>query len=245
MSSPAAEPSSNAGVVGLIPARGGSKRIPRKNIRPFHGRPMIVHTIDTMTASQVFDRIVVSTDDDDVARVAEQAGAEAPFRRPAELADDHAGTGAVVRHAIDELEQRGGEVRALCLVYPTAVFTTADDLVEAGRRLAAGTLDYVFSATRYAAPIERALRRRDDGTCAMVSPEHLLTRSQDLQEAFHDVGQFYWGTGDAWRAAVPVMQGRSEIFEIPPWRVQDIDTPDDWHRAELLFELLERVESGR
>ncbi len=243
MSSP--EPERTGIVVGLVPARGGSKRIPRKNIRPFHGRPMIARTIETMTAAAMFDRIVVSTDDDEIAAIAEGAGAEAPFRRPAELADDHAGTGAVVRHAIVELERDGAPVDALCLVYPTAVFTTSADLSGAGARLLTGSLDYVFSATRYAAPIERALRRRDDGTCEMVWPEHLLTRSQDLEDAYHDVGQFYWGTGDAWRAATPVMQGVSEIFEIPPWRVQDIDTPDDWQRAELLFELLERVGPDR
>ncbi len=227
--------------VGILPARGGSKRIPRKNVKPFRGRPLIGHAVETMLDSEVFDRVVVTTDDDEVATIAEAAGAEAPFRRPPELSDDATGTGAVIRHAIAEVE-RDGPLDEICLVYPTAVFITADDLRSALARLRAEPeLQYVFSATTFPAPIERALQVGPDGRASMLRPEHLLTRSQDLEERFHDVGQFYWGRRQAWVEAVPVMTGRSVLHEIPRWRVQDIDTPEDWRRAEVLHELIERL----
>jgi len=228
-------------VLGIVPARGGSKRIPRKNIKPFHGIPLIERSIETLHKAGVFDRVVVSTDDTEVAEVARAAGAEVPFMRPAALADDNSGTGTVIRHAITELESEPegadgfGEI---CLMYPTAVFVTPQDIRAGLAQLRMSDSEYVFAATRFAAPIERALVADDQGHCSMKWPEHLLTRSQDLRPAFHDVGQFYWGQRDAWAAGIPVMTGRSEILEIPSWRVQDIDTPDDWYRAELLFEVL-------
>lgn len=233
--------------IGIIPARGGSKRIPRKNVREFHGRPLIAHSITAMVDSGIFDRIVVSTDDDEIADVAIAAGAEAPFRRPDELSDDHTGTGAVIRHALDMLIDASADgstvdETAVCLMYPAAVFVTPDDLSAALETLIENTVDYVFSASRFSAPIERALAIGDDGLASMLEPEHLLTRSQDLDDRFHDVGQFYWGRCSAWRAATPVMTGRSMVHQIPAWRVQDIDTADDWTRAEILFELLARLD---
>ena len=186
-------------IVGIIPARGGSKRIPRKNLRPFLGVPIIVRTIACLLRADVFDRVVVSTDDDEIATVAEEAGAQVPFRRPDELADDHAGTDAVVRHAIQELESRTGRrLGFVCAVYPTAVLATPGDVRSALQLLRAGDADFVFSATTFPYPIQRALRQRPDGTSEMFHPEHLMTRSQDLDPAFHDAGQFYWGRRDAW-----------------------------------------------
>lgn len=230
--------------VGVIPARGGSKRIPRKNIKLFHERPLIVRAVDTMQAAGIFDRIVVSTDDDEIAAIATSAGAEAPFRRPAELSDDNAGTGAVIRHAIEVLEAESSTTfDHVGLVYPGAVFITSADLREAFAVLVERQIDYVFSATTFPAPIERALALDGDGLCQMVDPSQLLTRSQDLSERYHDVGQFYLGRRDAWMASIPVMTGRSVLHEIPRWRVQDIDTPEDWTRAELLYELIRRSDS--
>lgn len=241
--------SASAGIsVGLLPARGGSKRIPRKNIKPFHGQPLIARTVATMLASGVFDRIIVSTDDAEIADVAVAAGAEVPFLRTPDLADDVTGTGAVVRDALARLEADPRHapgapeaIGALCLVYPAAVFVTATDLADAHGQLIASGRQYVMSASTYPAPIERALRRDTSGAVSMVDPARLLTPSQQLEPAFHDVGQFYWGRRDAWAAGVPVMRGDTEIFEIPHWRVQDIDTPDDWTRAEILFEIIERI----
>ena len=185
---------------------------------------------------------MVSTDDPEIAEIARASGAEVPFVRPVELADDTTGTGAVIRHGINALEgtPEGTELAALCLVYPAAVFVRPNDLRDAFDQLQAENVEYVFSATTFPSPIQRAIAREENGQAKMFWPEHLLTRSQDLPEAWHDVGQFYWGRRDAWVGAVPVLTGQSLIHEIPRWRVQDIDTPEDWVRAELLFEMLQR-----
>lgn len=226
--------------VALLPARGGSKRVPRKNVRPFLGVPLIERTIGTVLETGIFRRVVVSTDDDEVAEVATAAGAEVPFRRRAELADDHTGTRPVVQHALRWLEQDEGSLPDLaCLVYATAVLTMPDDLVAARDQLVAGDMEFVFSAAAYPAPVHRAVRRRPDGGCELLWPEHVRTRSQDLPEAFHDVGQFYWGRSSAWLTTGSVFEARSALYEIPHWRVQDIDTHDDWKRAELLVRLLD------
>jgi N-acylneuraminate cytidylyltransferase len=238
-------PLERGNAVGIVPARGGSQRIPRKNIKPFHGVPLIVRSIRTMLDSGVFARIVVSTDDPEIADLAVSAGASVPFLRPAELADDMTGTGAVIRHAIAELDALDDArttppdpAQAICLMYATAVFVTPADLRSSLHTLLRSDVDYVFAAAAYSAPIERALERDADGYGRMLWPEHLLTRSQDLPQRFHDVGQFYWGRRASWAAGTPVMTARSAIFEIPAWRVQDVDTPEDWRRAELLFDVL-------
>lgn len=226
-------------VLGLVPARGGSKRIPRKNIRPFHGTPLIAHTLSMMLDSGVFDRVIVSTDDDEIADIALAAGAEVPFKRPADLADDTTGTGDVVRHAISELQHESYDVAALCLVYPAALFVTADDLAGSLDLLGEGDCDFVFSASTFPSPIQRALRQRPGGLSEMIWPEHLMSRSQDLEATYHDVGQFYWGRREAWQAGKRVLGAHSRMWLIPPWRVQDIDTIEDWTRAELLYQLLD------
>lgn len=224
----------------IIPARGGSKRIPRKNIRPFHGVPMIVRTIEMLRSAATFDRVVVSTDDDEIARLSQDAGAEVPFRRPVELADDHTPTIPVIRHALQEMELQLGRIDQVCCVYPAAVLTEPDDLRAASRIVEAVRPDYVFTATSFPFPIQRALRRADDGSCSMFWPEHRSTRSQDLEPAFHDAGQFYWGLRDAWLEQRPIFSERSRMLVIPRQRVQDIDTLEDWERAELIFQLARR-----
>jgi pseudaminic acid cytidylyltransferase len=222
--------------VAVIPARGGSKRIPRKNVRPLLGVPLLVRTLRVVQECGVFDRVVVSTDDDEVAALAREAGAEVPFRRPAALSDDHTGTRPVIQHAIGQLERdRGSPLGLVCCVYATAVFTTAADLVKARDLLVETAASFVFTATTFPAPIQRALRRLPDGSCEMFEPEHRLTRSQDLEEAYHDAGQFYWGTRDAWLGDEPTFGRSSRLFVLPRWRVQDIDSEEDWQRAELML----------
>lgn len=226
--------------VAVIPARGGSKRIPRKNVRPFAGRPMIAHSIAVAQQSGCFDAIVVSTDDDEIAAVAEAHGAAVPFRRPAALADDHTGTTEVVAHAVQELTASGWDLSYVCCIYATAPLLTAEALSEGLERLRRSGASYAFGVAAFPAPIQRALRITDRGTLEPIWPENVLMRSQDLEPAYHDAGQFYWGTAAAWArgdqahaaAAVPVV--------LPPYRVQDIDTPEDWERAEHLYELLHR-----
>jgi N-acylneuraminate cytidylyltransferase len=224
--------------IAIIPARGGSKRIPRKNIRPFCGKPIIAWPIDAARASGLFDHVIVSTDDPDIAETARGLGAEAPFERPAELADDHAGTIPVIAHATGWARDQGWPVDAVCCIYPTAPMIAPDDLAEGLRLLGEGTHDFVLTATDYASPIFRAFRQAEDGGLAMVFPQHFDTRSQDLPRALHDAAQFYWGRPDAWLTARTLFGPRTTALLIPRWRVQDIDTPDDWTRAEALFRAL-------
>ena len=223
----------------VIPARGGSKRIPRKNIKLFCGKPMIAWSIEATQQSGCFDQIVVSTDDAEIAEVARQCGAQVPFMRPAELSDDHTGTTAVVAHAIDWFADQGQTPAQVCCLYATAPFVSANDLLRGLTVLLDTGSDFAFSVTNYAFPIQRAIRINETGRVEMFNPENFSTRSQDLEEAYHDAGQFYWGRAYAWHqkrmifspAAVPVM--------LPRHRVQDIDTHEDWTRAEWMFRALQ------
>lgn len=219
----------------VIPARGGSKRILRKNIKPFCGKPMIAWSIEAARRSGCFDRIVVSTDDDEIAAIARDLGAEIPFMRPAELSDDHAGTIPVVAHAIRHIQEHDDLPLVVCCIYATAPFVRVRDLQRGGELLGQADCDYVFSVTTYAFPIQRALRIKENGRVEMFHPEHFDTRSQDLEEAYHDAGQFYWGRAEAWLAERPIFSADAEPLVLPRHRVQDIDTPEDWERAELMF----------
>lgn len=221
-------------IVAIIPARGGSKRIPRKNIRDFCGKPMIAWSIETAKKSELFDRIIVSTDDDEIAEVAQRYGAEVPFRRPAELADDYTPTVPVIAHALMQIGIRDNAVE-VCCIYPTAPLLQADDLIRGYRRLNEEDLDYVFGITHFSYPIQRALRLRADGTVGMFAPENYGARSQDLVSAYHDAGQFYWGTREAWLSEKPLFLSQAAGVVLPRSRVQDIDNPEDWEFAEMLM----------
>lgn len=223
--------------VAVIPARGGSKRLPRKNVRAFCGRPIIAWTIETVRQSGLFDRVIVSTDDEEIAEVAGRWGAEAPFRRPAELSDDHTGTVEVVAHATRWLVDKGCPAKAVCCVYATAALLQAEDLARGLRILEGGGWAYVFSATEYASSIFRSFRLHGEGGVEMFFPEQYDQRSQDLPIAMHDAAQFYWGRSDSWTGCKRLFDRHSAAVVIPRWRVQDIDTEDDWRRAELIYEL--------
>ncbi|MCR8913697.1 pseudaminic acid cytidylyltransferase [Marinobacter panjinensis] len=227
--------------VAIIPARGGSKRIPRKNVRDFCSKPMIAWSIDAAWASGCFDRIIVSTDDPEIAEVAIEYGAEVPFIRPPELSDDYAGTIPVIRHAVNWIQQNGEPVDYACCIYATAPFISPEDLQRGWELIQQKAASYVFAVTNYAFPIQRALRITDSGRVAMFNPEHFNTRSQDLEEAWHDAGQFYWGSAEAWLKEMPVFSERAMAVKLPRSRVQDIDTPEDWTYAELMFRVMERV----
>lgn len=229
--------------VAVIPARGGSRRIPRKNIRPFLGVPLLARTVAILQSSELFERIVVSTDDDEVAEVAVEAGAEVPFRRSGALADDHTPTVPVVADAIERLGVHAVGAR-VCCVYPTAVLVQANDLRRAVRLLEGPAVDYVVPVAPFPAPVQRALRVGDDGSCVMICPENLTVRSQDLEPAFHDAGQFYWGATDAWVTQRPVFGPRTRAVVLPPVAVQDIDTEEDWVVAEQKYQLLDAVRRG-
>ena len=222
----------------VIPARGGSKRIPHKNIRPFWGKPMIGWSIEVALKSGCFDKVAVSTDDAEIAEVALDFGAEVPFVRPADLSDDHAPTLPVIAHATSWYQAQGYTPTEVCCLYATAPFVQIDDLQKGLVQLQRSGAQYVFSATDFGFPIQRAMYLSDTGRVAMLHPEHANTRSQDLQETYHDAGQFYWGRAQAWLDQLPFMGADAEIIYLPRYRVQDIDTEADWRRAELLFQAL-------
>jgi N-acylneuraminate cytidylyltransferase len=224
--------------VAIIPARGGSKRVPRKNVRPFAGRPMLAWSIAAARDSGCFDRIVVSTDDAEVADVATAWGADVPFVRPAELADDRTPTLPVIAHALATLGAGGAAIEAVCCLYPTAPLVDADDLRRALTTLRETGADYVFSATTFDFAVQRALTCDAEGRVAPMFPEFIGHRSQDLPLAIHDAGMFYWGTAAAFAAERPIFGPASRAHQIPRYRTQDIDTEEDWVHAELLFKAI-------
>lgn len=202
---------------------------------------MIAWTIKAAQQSRCFDRIIVSTDDVEIADVARSYGAEAPFLRPAELSDDYATTGDVVRHAIKWCSEHGEAPSRVCCLYATAPFLQSDDLIRGLVALDDGDVNFAFSATTYAFPVQRAIKKNVEGRVEMLMPEHFLTRSQDLLELYHDAGQFYWGRTEAWLSGQPIFSTSSVIVMLPRYRVQDIDTLEDWRQAELMFKLMRDV----
>ena len=228
----------------VIPARGGSKRIPRKNIKPFCNKPMIAWSIEAARLSGCFDRIIVSTDDAEIAEVARAYGAEVPFTRPSELSDDHTGTIPVIAHAIDWMNRNADPVEFACCLYATAPFVRAEDLRRGFGVLQHSGAEYAFSVTSYPFPIQRAIRITADQRVEMFSPEHFNTRSQDLEEAFHDAGQFYWGQAEAWLAGKTLFSHDAAPVMLPRHRVQDIDTAEDWERAQLMFAVMRQQDNS-
>ena len=220
--------------IAVIPARGGSKRIPRKNIKNFCGKPMIAWSIKVAILSELFDKIIVSTDDDEIAEVARQCGAIAPFIRPKDISDDYTGTTAVVAHATNWAIKQGYNLDAVCCIYATAPLIQVDDLKSGWEAISNADCDYSFSATDYAAPIFRSFKLTPKGGVEMFFPKEYNTRSQDLPIALHDAGQFYWGRPSAWLEKKCIFGQYSVPIIIPRWRMQDIDNKDDWIRAELL-----------
>lgn len=220
--------------IAIIPARGGSKRIPRKNIKLFDGKPMIAHAILAAKGCGLFEHVLVSTDDEEIASIAREWGAETPFVRPAELADDYAATVPVIAHAIQACRELGWKFAYACCIYPGVPFIQVDDLRKSLDILQQGQVDYCFPVAEFPSAIQRALKRDDNGKMQPFYPEYETTRTQDLEPAYHDAGQFYWGKTQAWLTNSGVHSGGIG-YVIPAWRVVDIDTNEDWRRAELLY----------
>ncbi|ARP94076.1 pseudaminic acid cytidylyltransferase [Bordetella genomosp. 13] len=222
-------------IIVVVPARGGSKRVPRKNVRPFHGKPMLHWPLRAAQDTGLFDRIVVSTDDPDIAEAARAGGAEVPFLRDASLADDVTGTTDVVRDAVVRL--RLPDDAAVCCLYPTAAFVQARDLASGLEALREGGVPWVISVAAYRTPIQRAYLLKEDGLVEPAMPEYMPMRSQDLPQAFFDAGQFYWARAKTWRTAgLRVWDGARPVM-LDANRVVDIDTLSDWAYAERLFAL--------
>jgi pseudaminic acid cytidylyltransferase len=221
----------------VIPARGGSKRIPRKNIRDFCGKPIIAWSIQAAQRSEIFSRIIVSTDDREIADIANTWGAETPFMRSATLADDMTGTIPVIRNAIDEMETLGETFDTICCAYATAPFIQSKDLQKGHDMILEGWA-FVLPVTEFPAPIFRSFRPYESGGLEMFFPEHFSTRSQDLPPAYHDAGQFYWGTAKSWQSDTPLFGKSTYPIKLPRRFVQDIDTEEDWAIAEYMFKAL-------
>lgn len=229
--------------IAVIPARGGSKRIPKKNIRMFAGQPMIAWSIDAGLRSGCFDKVIVSTDDDEIAAVARDFGADVPFVRPLDLSDDFAPTAPVIAHAIEWFSRLGTTIEYACCIYATAPFIQVGDLQSAYNCLRDSDVNFVYPITTFPYPIERALLMAEGNRVSMMHPQHGTTRSQDLIEVYHDAGQFYWGTSAAWIDSVSVLSSPSIGLRVPRSRVHDIDTVEDFELAEIMFKAL--LENGR
>lgn len=222
----------------VIPARGGSKRIPRKNIRLFAGRPILAWPIRAALDSGLFATVMVSTEDEEIARVAREAGAQTPFLRSLHTADDQAALLDVLAEVVGTYRARDEHFDMVCCLLPTATLVTAERLRTGHAMFATGAFDSVFPVTRFPAPIQRALRRDDQGMISMFQPEHYSSRSQDLEPAYHDAGQFYWMSDQTCLDRTPTFSGRAGSFVLDETEVQDIDTEVDWRLAELKHQLL-------
>jgi N-acylneuraminate cytidylyltransferase len=226
----------------VIPARGGSKRIPQKNIKEFFGKPIISYSIEAALKSDCFDRVIVSTDDVEIADIARLYGAEVPFLRPEELSDDLVGTLPVVKHAIEWCEKENEEVDYACCLYATAPFVQRQTLVLAFEQLLKLKAEYCLAMTSFSFPVQRAVKFSGQNRLEMFYPEHSTTRSQDLEEAYHDAGQFCWGKGNAFKGMQSILSELTTPFVLPRHIVQDIDTLEDWRRAELMFQAVKTME---
>ena len=225
--------------VAIIPARGGSKRIPRKNIKLFHGKPLIAYSIEAALKSNLFDKVIVSTDDEEIAKIAIEYGAEVPFIRPAELSDDFTGTGAVIGHALEYLNNQSENYDFVCTLYATAPLTSEKYLIESFEKLKNSNAKSAFSCTSMPFPIQRTFKITSNERCEMFWPENFTKRSQDLEEAYQDAGQFYWTNLNI--DSNQIIFGKDSIpIILPRHLVQDIDTLEDWTRAEFMYEALKK-----
>jgi pseudaminic acid cytidylyltransferase len=226
--------------IAIIPARGGSKRIPRKNIKDFHGMPLIAYSIKVALKSKLFYKVIVSTDDEEIAKIAREYGASVPFIRPIELSDDFTGTGAVVNHALQYLKEQGEIYDFVCTIYATAPFLDEKYLIKGFEKLKNSNARNAFSCTSMPFPIQRTFKITRDERCEMFWPENFSKRSQDLEEAFQDAGQFYW-TNLNIKSKEIIFSKDSIPIILPRFLVQDIDTLEDWQRAEIMYEVIQKV----
>lgn len=231
-------------IIAVIPARGGSKRIPRKNIKYFHDKPIIAYSIESAINSGCFDQVVVSTDDLEIAEIAKKYGAVVPYIRPSNISDDHTGTNTVVSHAIQWFIEQGETVEYACCIYATAPFLQPKYIQEGFNNIQKGGFNFSFSVTTFAFPVQRAIRIKNNGVEPIWS-DFILERSQDLEEAYHDAGQFYWGTSKAFINEYELFSSGSLPVVLPRYLTQDIDTLEDWKYAELMFEVLTESEKGK
>jgi pseudaminic acid cytidylyltransferase len=222
----------------IIPARGGSKRIPRKNIKSFFGKPIIAFAIEAAIKSNIFDTVMVSTDDEEIARIAIEYGAKVPFIRSKENSDDFSGTDDVILEVINEYQKINKIFDIICCIYPVNPFIENEKLIEGYNKLINNTFDSVFSAVRYSYPIQRSFRIDEQQKMYLLEPNFFTYRSQDLPPTFHDAAQFYWSKTDVFLTKGRIWTDNTSIVEINELKVQDIDNETDWKLAELKYKLL-------
>ncbi|RLA82620.1 MAG: pseudaminic acid cytidylyltransferase [Epsilonproteobacteria bacterium] len=225
--------------VAIIPARGGSKRIPKKNIKLFHGKPLIAYSIETALKSKLFDKVIVSTDDEEIAKIAKLYGAEVPFIRPKELSDDFTGTAAVIKHTLAFFKEQGYSIDFCCTIYATAPFLHVQYLKEGFEKLQDSNAAMAFSVTSMPFPVQRTFKITSDQRCEMFYPEYFNTRSQDLEEAYQDAGQFYWENLNIHTDKIAFSSDSIPIV-LPRYLVHDIDTLEDWKQAKLMYEVIKK-----
>ena len=223
--------------VAIITARGGSKRIPRKNIKEFCGKPILAYSIQAALEAGVFDTVMVSTDDEEIAEIAKKYGAEVPFYRSEKTANDFATTADVILEVVEEYENRGQAFDMVCCIYPTAPFLTAEKLRDAVKKLENADADTLIPVVAFSYPVQRALVIREE-KLVFEYPEFLDSRSQDLEPHYHDVGQFYVLKTEAFKKSQKIMVGNILPFEISEMEVQDIDNQTDWEIAEMKYRIL-------
>jgi N-acylneuraminate cytidylyltransferase len=232
-----AESACTVNALAIITARGGSRRIPRKNIRDFFGKPIIGYPVAVAIASGCFEEVMVSTDDTEIAGVARSLGATVPFMRSAKTSDDFATTADVVKEVLEEYSRRGREFEAACCIYPTTPLMAAERLQEGMRILAADrAIESVVPVLRFGYPIQRALKI-ENSRLAMISPEYMNSRSQDLQPAYHDAGQWYWLRIDAFLRTGKLFGAVCAAVVLDEAEAQDIDNEEDWRLAEMKYRL--------
>lgn len=226
--------------IAIIPARGGSKRIPRKNIKLFYGKPIISYAIETALSSKIFDRVIVTTDDIEIASISREYGAEVPALRNSDLANDWATTLDVMQDQVKKLMNEIETETKICCIYPTTPFLEAGYLREGEIKIKSNNWDYVIAISRNPTPIFRAFNLDKSSKTSMVFPEHEFTRTQDLPISFHDAGQFYWGLAQSWIEKKPIFSSNTTVVEIPRSLDIDIDVVEDWELAEKLFDFYKR-----
>jgi N-acylneuraminate cytidylyltransferase len=226
--------------IAIIPARGGSKRIPRKNIREFHGKPIIAYPIHTALASGLFDVVMVSTDDEEIASVSKKHGALIPFFRSRENSDDHAPLANVIMEVLNDLEKRGNHFDNFCCILPATPFILPEHLKKGYNLLTGEKFDSVFPAVRFSHPIQRAFRIKH-GKATMLWPEMMEVRTQDLPTSYHDSGQFYWVNIMSFFREKRLFMSNTGAIEFTEYDFIDIDDETDWERAELLFSIKQQM----
>ena len=222
--------------IAIIPARGGSKRIPKKNIKNFLGKPIISYSIKAAISSKLFDKIVVSTDCNKIARVAKKFKAEVPFIRPARLSGDFIGVQEIIKHAIKHLEiSEKKKIQSICCIYATAPLIQPNDLIKGYNLMKKGNWNSVIAASKFSYPILRSFKKLSSGKLKITFPKHYRSRSQDLSDFYHDAGQFCWAKTNVWKSRKNIISNNCTLIDLPNEFVQDIDTIEDWKKAENIF----------